>query len=95
VNALKNLLPLTREDRSPYTVRDKDENIVFEVDATYIIAEDSEIAAEIVRRVNAIDDLLAACEEFVRKCECGEARSTRSYAQMKAAIAKAKGTDHV
>ena len=36
-------------------------------------------------------DLLEACEEFVRKCECGEARSRRSYAQMKMAIAKAKG----
>lgn len=35
--------------------------------------------------------LLAACEEFVRKCECGEARSKRSYAQMKDAINKAKG----
>jgi len=36
------------------------------------------------------DDLLAACKEFVRKVECGEARSTRSYAQMKAAIKKAE-----
>jgi len=36
--------------------------------------------------------LLAACEEFVRKVECGEAKSVRSYAQMKDAIAKAKGT---
>lgn len=34
-------------------------------------------------------DLLAACEEFVRKVDAGEARSSRSYAQMKAAIAKA------
>ena len=36
------------------------------------------------------DELLAACKEFVRKVECGEARSVRSYAQMKAAI---KNTD--
>lgn len=43
------------------------------------------------RLIIAAPDLLAACEEFVRKCENGEARSTRSYAQMKAAIAKAKG----
>lgn len=35
--------------------------------------------------------LLLACEEFVRKVESGEARSRRSYAEMKAAIAKAKG----
>jgi hypothetical protein len=39
----------------------------------------------------AAQELLAACEEFVRKCEHGEARSTRSYAQMKSAIALAKG----
>lgn len=37
----------------------------------------------------AAPDLLAACVEFVRKCEDGEAHSVRSYAQMKAAIAKA------
>lgn len=49
----------------------------------------------IVRAANAHDDLLAACKEFVRKCECGEARSRRSYAQMKAAIAKAEGVTHV
>ncbi len=39
----------------------------------------------------AAPDLLAACVEFVRKCECGAARSKSSYAQMKAAIAKATG----
>ena len=41
--------------------------------------------------IAAAPDLLAACVEFVRKCECGEARSRRSYRQMKAAIAKAEG----
>ncbi len=30
--------------------------------------------------------LYAACAEFVRKCDAGEARSTRSYAQMKDAM---------
>lgn len=40
-----------------------------------------------LQRINA--DLLEACQEFVRKCENGEAKSTHSYAQMKAAIAKA------
>lgn len=42
-----------------------------------------------LQEINA--DLLAACQEFVRKVEAGEARSTRSYEQMKAAIAKAAG----
>jgi len=34
----------------------------------------------------AFKALYEACAEFVRKCEAGEARSRRSYAQMKAAI---------
>ena len=37
------------------------------------------------------DELLEVCEEFVRKVEAGEARSIRSYQQMKAAIANARG----
>jgi hypothetical protein len=41
------------------------------------------------RLLAAAPDLLAACQEFVRKVESGEARSRRSYKQMKAAIAKA------
>ena len=44
----------------------------------------------IIRACNAHDDLLEACKEFVRKVECGEARSKRSYQQMKAAISKAE-----
>lgn len=39
--------------------------------------------------MSAAPDLLAACIEFVRKVEVGEAKSTRSYKQMKAAIEKA------
>lgn len=39
------------------------------------------------RLLVAAPKLLAACREFVRKCESGEARSIRSYAQMKEAIA--------
>lgn len=39
----------------------------------------------------AAPDLLAACEEFVRKVNVGAARSTASYNQMKSAIAKARG----
>ena len=34
-------------------------------------------------------ELLEACLEFVRKVDCGEARSIRSYKQMKSAIDKA------
>lgn len=36
-------------------------------------------------------DLLEACMEFVRKVERGEAKSTKSYNQMKKAISKALG----
>ena len=43
------------------------------------------------RLIAAAPELLEACKEFVRKVECGEARSTRSYKQMKEAIAKAEG----
>lgn len=41
--------------------------------------------------IAAAPELLAACMEFVRKCDVGEARSKRSYAQMKLAINKALG----
>lgn len=41
--------------------------------------------------IAAAPDLLDVCVEFVRKVECGEAKSTRSYAKMKAAIEKATG----
>ena len=40
--------------------------------------------------VGAFVALYNACEEFVRKCDCGEARSRHSYAEMKAALAKVK-----
>ena len=43
------------------------------------------------RLIAAAPDLLEACKAFCRKVEAGEAKSTRSYAQMKAAIAKAEG----
>ena len=43
--------------------------------------------------IAAAPDLYAACEEFVRKVENGEARSVRSYAHMKAALAKAEGVE--
>jgi hypothetical protein len=39
--------------------------------------------------IAAAPDLFAACVEFCRKVEVGEARSTASYEQMKAAIEKA------
>jgi hypothetical protein len=50
-----------------------------------------EFEAEHKRLIAAAPDLLEACLEFVRKCESGEAKSKRSYAQMTAAIAKARG----
>ena len=39
----------------------------------------------------AATDLLEAAKELVRKVEAGKARSTRSYAAFKTAIAKAEG----
>jgi len=41
------------------------------------------------RLAEASPDLLAARQEFCRKVDAGEARSTKSYEQMKKAIAKA------
>ena len=41
----------------------------------------------------ALEALYEACKEFVRKCEAGEARSSRSYKQMKEAIAIAEYHD--
>jgi hypothetical protein len=41
---------------------------------------------------DALADLYDACREFVRRCDCGEVRSRRSYAQMKAAVEKAETT---
>ena len=43
------------------------------------------------RLIAAAPDLLAAALDFVAKVERGEAKSTRSYAAFKAAIAKATG----
>lgn len=43
----------------------------------------------------AAPELYAACAEFVRKVDCGEAKSVKSYAQMKAALAKAGGEEWV
>lgn len=39
---------------------------------------------------DSLPALYEACKEFVRKCECGQARSVHSYAEMKAAIALAE-----
>ena len=46
---------------------------------------------EYARLFAAAPELYAACEEFVRKVDSGEARSTRSYEQMEKALAKARG----
>ncbi len=42
------------------------------------------------RLIAAAPELMAACQEFVRKVDAGEAKSTRSYEQMKAALQKAR-----
>jgi hypothetical protein len=59
------------------------------------LEKDREYNAELVtaerRKVEALEDCKRACEEFVAKVERGEARSRRSYEQMKAAIARAIG----
>lgn len=49
------------------------------------------VAEANARLIAAAPDLFEACREFVRKVDVGEARSTRSYAQMKAALSKATG----
>lgn len=41
--------------------------------------------------IDAAKDLYDACAEFVRKVDCGQARSTQSYKQMKSALSKADG----
>lgn len=43
--------------------------------------------------ISASKDLLEACQEFVRKCDVGEAKSIKSYNQMTIAINKALGND--
>ena len=43
---------------------------------------------ELAELLDIAEALRDACQEFVRKVECGEARSKRSYAEMKAALAK-------
>lgn len=43
------------------------------------------------RLIAAAPELFEACQEFVRKVEAGEAKSKKSYAQMKAALLKAGG----
>ncbi len=50
-----------------------------------------QIAEANANLIASAPDLLEACIEFVRKVECGEAKSTKSYEQMKKAISKALG----
>lgn len=56
-----------------------------------LVMEDDGICEADARLIAAAPELLAACQEFVRKVDAGEARSNVSYGQMKAAIAKALG----
>jgi predicted nuclease with TOPRIM domain len=69
-----------------------------ELDAADRIEQQAERIAQLERERAALREQLAAAEarskaleeaarEFVRKVEAGEARSTRSYAEFKAALA--------
>jgi hypothetical protein len=70
----------------PYTTT-RGEHEVWSADG-YLVAEvDTRQVADLIA---AAPDLKEACQEFVRKVEAGEAKSTRSYQQMKAALAKAE-----
>lgn len=62
--------------------------VAFAID---ILPENAPICQANARLISAAPDLYEACKEFVRKVEAGEAKSTRSYAQMKTALAKARG----
>ena len=50
----------------------------------------SALASQLDHELEVKEELLEACKEFVRKVECGEARSVRSYKQMKQAIKRAE-----
>ena len=49
-----------------------------------------------VEKLNAqgLLECYRACQEFVRKCEAGEARSRRSYVAMKEAIEHSENLDY-
>ena len=51
--------------------------------------KDNEEQQANAKLIAAAPELLDACIEFVRKVDCGMARSTKSYKQMKEAIQKA------
>jgi hypothetical protein len=71
---------------APYL--DRESGAVAEIKLNYPGLTEDETALADARLIAAAPELYAACKEFIRKCECGEARSKRSYAQMKAAITK-------
>lgn len=60
---------------------------VFDKDEDRVVAK--VLHEQYVDLVTAAPDLYAAAKEFVEKVERGEARSKRSYAAFKAALAKA------
>ncbi len=56
------------------------------------MADNARLIAAAPETLRQRDALLEACQEFVRKVDAGEARSTRSYKQLKAAIAMGEKT---
>lgn len=59
------------------------------LDAKFDRLYDHERAHQAAR--DAGPEMLAICKEFVRRVEAGEVRSKRTYAAMKAVIAKVEG----
>jgi hypothetical protein len=82
-----------RKKRRPTAmVAAQDSSMRLSIDC-YASGLDHEQSMANARLIAAAPELYAACAEFVRKVECGQAQSTESYAQMKAALAKADGGD--
>lgn len=69
-------------------------NRVIEEALDYLKSRDKDTGKPILKTFSLLSSnmLYDACKEFVRKVDCGDARSKRSYKQMKHAIEEAEGT---
>ena len=72
-------------------IKDAKNEPIFHIDMDGYMGLDDATAAFIVRAVNAHQELVDICKEFVARVERGEVRSTYTYNRMKQALAKAKG----